>query len=217
MAGHRENPEERLLSAAFSEERLDDGGAVSGQNAGGDFYPVVEAGVGEDFEAGTDGTAFGIVGAEDKARDAGLDEGARAHAAGLNGDVQRSIRKAVVAKPAGRFSQTDDFGVGGGVAIANGAIARTGKDLAVVDEQGADGDFAGLVSGTRFSECFLHELDVNIHRRRENNMRKRVETKLTNCWVEGGTRHEENRRGQRTEALTRRSSGIEKKEIKAVA
>jgi len=217
MAGHRENPEERLLSAAFSEERLDDGGAVSGQNAGSDFYPVVEAGVGEDFEAGTDGTAFGIVGAEDKARDAGLDEGARAHAAGLNGDVQRSIRKAVVAKPAGRFSQTDDFGVGGGVAIAHGAIARTGKDLAVVDEQGADGDFAGLVSGTRFSECFLHELDVNIHRRRENNMRKRVETKLTNCWVEGGTRHEENRRERRTEALTRRSSGIEKKEIKAVA
>ena len=185
-----------MLTAAFSEETLDDGGAVSGQNAGGDFYLVVEPRVGEDFEAGADGAAFGIVGAEDKARDAGLDEGARAHTAGLNGDVERGIGKAVVAKPAGRFSQTDNFGVGGGVAIAHGAIARTGKDLAVVDEQGADGDFAGLGSGTRFSECFLHELDVNIHRRRENNMRKRGETKLTNCWVEGGTRHEENKEGR---------------------
>ncbi len=185
-----------MLTAAFSEETLDDGGAVSGQNAGGDFYLVVEPRVGEDFEAGADGAAFGIVGAEDKARDAGLDEGTRAHTARLNGDVEGGIRKAVVAKPAGRFSQTDDFSVGSGVAIAHGAIARTGKDLAVVDEQGADGDFAGLGSGTRFSECFLHELDVNIHRRRENNMRKRGGSKLTNCWVEGGTRHEENKEGR---------------------
>jgi len=83
---------------------------------------MVEARVGEDFEAGADGAAFGIVGAIDEARDPGLNDGAGAHAAELDGDVERGIRKAVVAKKAGGFSQSNDFGVGRGVAIANGAI-----------------------------------------------------------------------------------------------
>ena len=73
--------------AAFGEKRLDYGGAISGQDASGDINLVVEARVGEDFEAGVDGAAFGVVGAVNKARDASLDDGTRAHAAGLNGDV----------------------------------------------------------------------------------------------------------------------------------
>src|SRR5260370_26195870 len=94
---------------------------------------MVEARVGEDFEAGADGAAFGIVGAVDEAGDTGLDDSARAHAAELDGDVERGNRKAVVAKKAGAFSQNKDFGVGRGGAIADGALDRTARKFAVMD------------------------------------------------------------------------------------
>lgn len=104
---------------------------------------VVEARVGEDFEAGADGAAFGIVGAVDETRDSGLDDRASAHAAGLEGDVERSVGKTVVAEKAGSFAEDNDFGVGGWVTVADGAVAGTGEDLAVVDEDSSNGDFAG--------------------------------------------------------------------------
>lgn len=170
----------------FAEERLDDGGAVGGEDVGRDFYLMVEAGVGEDFEAGADGAAFGIIGAVDKARDTGLDDGARTHAARLNGDVKRGVREAVVAKEAGGFAQRDDFGVGSGVAIANGAIASTGEDFAVVDDHGADGDFAGRGCGAGFRECFLHELGVGFHVPREDIMFHRRLYQLSVWWQDSG-------------------------------
>ncbi len=126
----------------------------------------------EDFEAGADGAAFGVVGAVDEARDTGLDDGACAHAARLDSDVECGIGEAVVAEKAGGFAKDDDFGVGGGVAIADGAVARTGEDLAVMDEYGADGNLAGYGRGTSFGQGFLHILDVSFHLRRENNMRE---------------------------------------------
>jgi len=68
---HRRKP---VLLAACGEERLDDGGTFGGEDARNDFYLMVEARVGEDFEAGADGPAFGIVGAVDKTRDTGLED-----------------------------------------------------------------------------------------------------------------------------------------------
>ena len=130
--------------AAFGEKRLDYGGAISGQDASGDINLVVEARVGEDFEAGADGAAFGVVSPVDEARNAGLDDGAGAHAAGLDSDVQRGIGKAVIAEEMGGFAENDDLGVCGGVTVANGAIAGTCEDLAVMYEDGANGDFAGI-------------------------------------------------------------------------
>src|SRR5216683_2973105 len=161
---------ERYRSTVFGEERLEDDGAVCGEDTGGDFHLMIKARVGEDFEAGADGAAFGIVGAVDEAGDTGLNDSARAHAAELDGDVERGIRKAVVAKKAGGFSQSNDFGVGRGVAIADGAVAGTGENPAVMDEHGADGDFAGCGGGAGLSKSFLHELNVGFHLPREDNM-----------------------------------------------
>jgi hypothetical protein len=157
-------------STALREERLQNRGAIGGEDASGDFYMMVEARVGEDFEAGADGTALGIVGAVNEARDPGLDNGAGTHAAGLDSDVEHSISKAIVAEKASGFANDDDFGVCGGVAIANGAISRTSQNLSVVDEHGADGDFAGGHRGTRFGERFVHELDLGFHLPPEDNM-----------------------------------------------
>ncbi len=159
-------------STAFREERLDDGGALNGEDASGDFYLMVEARVGEDFKARADGAAFGIIGAVDETRDTRLDDGARAHATGLDGDVKRGVGETVVAKNTCSFAKNNDFGVSGGVAIADGAVARTGENFAVMDEHGADGYFAGCCRSARFNQRFPHELDVSFHLRRENNTRK---------------------------------------------
>jgi hypothetical protein len=149
--------------AAFGEEGLKDGGAVGGEDARGNFYVMVEARVGEDFEAGADGTALGIFGTVNEARDAGLDDGAGAHAARLDGDVKDRIGEAMVAEKTSGFAKYNHFRVGRGVIVTDGAIAGTDQNLMVVDEHGANGDFGGFGRGTGFRERFLHELNVCFH------------------------------------------------------
>jgi hypothetical protein len=72
----------------------------------------------------------------------------------------------------GGFAQSHDFGVGGRITIADGPVARTGKNPAVVDKHGSDGNFAGCGRGTSFRQGFLHVLDISFHAGRENNTRK---------------------------------------------
>jgi hypothetical protein len=151
---------------------LKDGGAVGGEDARGNSYVMVEARVGEDFEAGADGTALGIFGTVNEARDAGLDDGAGAHAAGLDGDVERGVGETVVGEPSGGFAKDDDFGVGGGVVVTNGAVAGTCEDSIVVNEHGADRNFTGISRSTSFGESELHEMKIVGHQRHEDNMGK---------------------------------------------
>jgi len=111
---------------------------------------VIEDRVVQDFKTRTDGAAFGITRAVDEARDAGLDEGAGAHAAWFYRDVECCSRHAVVAEEASSFPDNDDLGVSGGVTVTNCTIAGAGEDFAVVDDKGADGDFACGSSGAGF-------------------------------------------------------------------
>jgi hypothetical protein len=133
---------------------------------------MVEVRVREDLEAGADGAALGVVSTVDEARDTGLDDGACAHGAGLDGDVEDGVGEAIITKAASGFAKNDDFSVGGRVAIANGAIAGASEDFAVVDDYCADRDFSGLGRGASFRESLLHDLDVGLHLPRENNMRE---------------------------------------------
>jgi hypothetical protein len=149
--------------AALGEEGLEDGGAFCCEDSGGGFYLMVEARVGKDLETGADSATFGVVGTVDETWDTGLDDGAGAHAAGLDGDVERGISEAIVAEKAGGFAKGNHFRMGCGVIVADGAIAGTGQNLAVVDEHGANGDFAGYRRGARFCERFLHELEISLH------------------------------------------------------
>ena len=66
---------------------------------------------------------FGSVGAINEARDAGLDDGPGAHAARFQGYVESCPSHAVVAEEASGFADHDDFGVRGGIAVANRAVA----------------------------------------------------------------------------------------------
>src|SRR5580704_10851234 len=85
------------FSAAGGEEVLDYFGALGGQHTRGNFHLMVEFGVRQHLEAGTDGAALYIVAAVHHARDARLDDGAGAHAAWLDRDVERRACKAIVA------------------------------------------------------------------------------------------------------------------------
>ncbi len=160
--------------AAGGEEGLQDGGAVSSEKARNDFYLMIESGVCEDFETGTDGAALWIIGAVDEAWNAGLDYGPCAHAARFQGDIESCARHSVIAEEASGFADYDDFGVRGGVTVANCAVARAGQNFAVMDEHGADGYFARSGRGAGFLEGRLHECDVRFHLRREDNMRGEV-------------------------------------------
>ncbi len=155
--------------AAGGEEGLKDRSAVCGQNARNDFHLVIESGVRENFETRTDGAALGVVCAIDDARNAGLDDSAGAHAAGFNRDVERCAGHAVVAEETRCFTNHDDLGVGGRVTVANGAVAGAGEDFTVMDEDGANGDFACDSSGTRLVDGHSHKLDVVFHPGRKDN------------------------------------------------
>ena len=113
---------------------------------------MVEFGAGEDLEAGAEGAAFGVVGSVDDAGDARLDDGSGAHGAGFEGDVESGAGEPVIVDGLGHFTNGDDFGVGGGVVIADGAIAGAHEDGATVDHDCADGYFAGFGGGLGFGE-----------------------------------------------------------------
>jgi hypothetical protein len=133
---------------------------------------MVQPGIREDCEAGAEGAALGVVGGVNDAWNARLDDRASAHAAGLECNVKSGARKAVVAKQARGFAKDDDFGVGGGVVVTNGAVAGTGEDCIVVDKHGADRNFADISRSAGFGESELHEMKIVGHQRHEDNMGK---------------------------------------------
>ena len=146
---------------------MDDSGAIGGEDTGSDLDLMVEPRIREDLEASTNRAALGVVGAVDQARDASLNDRTGAHAARLDGDVEGGACEAVIAETAGGFAKDDDFGVGRGVIVADGAVAGACEDLALMDQESADGDFAGRGRGAGFGERLLHELDVGFHLSRE--------------------------------------------------
>jgi hypothetical protein len=147
---------------------LEQGCGVFSEDSKGDLDLMIEFGVGKDFETGADGTAFGVVGAVDESRNAGLDHGAGAHAAWFNADIEGDTSEAVIAKNLGSFANDDNFRVGGGVAIAYRPVARTGEDSAVVHKDGANRNFACRCRSAGLSKGFLHELEIGFHVGREN-------------------------------------------------
>jgi hypothetical protein len=149
--------------AAGGEEVLKDAGGLGGEDAGSDFDLVVEFGVGEDFEAGAEGAALGIVGSVDEAGNARLDKGSGTHRARFEGDVESCVREAVIAENTGSFADDHNFGVGSGIVVANSAVAGASEDSAFVNEERPDGDFAGCGGGAGFVERELHEIGVVRH------------------------------------------------------
>jgi len=142
---------------------VQEGGGVLGEEPGGDFDLMIQFGAGEQLEAGTEGAAFGVVGGIDESGNPRLYDGTSAHGAGFQSNVEKGVGEAVVAKKMRGFTEDDNFGVGGGVSITNGAIAGARENRLIVDEHGANGDFASGGRGAGFVESQLHEVKIVRH------------------------------------------------------
>jgi len=145
-----------MLSAALAEEVGEQRAALFGEQAGGDFDAVVKLRVVDDGEYGAAGAGLGVGRGVDEACDAGVEDGAGAHGAGFEGDVEGAaggvLRQAVVGEVARGLAQGDDLGVGGGVVVAEDAVLAAGDDLVLVDDDRADGDLAGEFGGAGFGD-----------------------------------------------------------------
>ncbi len=164
---------------------MQQGGRVFGEEAGSDFDLVIQLGAGEQLEAGTKGAAFGVIGGVDESRNPRLDDGTGTHGAGFEGDVEDGAGEAVVAEEARGFTEDDDFGVGGGVVIADGAITGAREDDIVVDEHGANGNLVGGGRGAGFVESKPHVIEIVRHGRNEEKSltQRRLRALTGSCWV----------------------------------
>jgi hypothetical protein len=109
--------------ATGCEEGLEKGTGFFGEDAWGDFDMMIQLGVGQEFEAGSESTAFWIIGSVHHARDAGLDDRSGTHCAGFQSYVQHRLGQAIIFKFSRSFAQDHDFGVRGWVAVADRAVA----------------------------------------------------------------------------------------------
>ena len=146
------------------------GGGFVGEDAGNDFDVMIQARMGEYFETGANGAAFWVVSAVNETWNAGLNHSAGAHRARFESDVKRGASETVIGKNMGGFAEDDDFGVGGRVIVADGAITGAGDDFVFVDKDGTDGNFAGIGGSTRFVERELHVLEVGEHRKKDSTL-----------------------------------------------
>jgi hypothetical protein len=113
-------------------------------------------------EAGLHGAAFGVFRAVNQTGETGLNHGAGAHGAGLDGDVERGAGQTIVADPLRRFAQRNYLGMRGGIAIADSAVSGARDDLIVQHYHRADWDFSAFGGCASFLQRCLHELHVMV-------------------------------------------------------
>ena len=89
-----------------------------------------------------------------------MDHGAGAHGAGFDGDVEGCPGEAIISDTFRGFTQSDYFGVRGGIAIGNGAVSGAGYDLLIDYYNGADGHFAEFGCAAGFFERGAYEAGV---------------------------------------------------------
>ena len=102
--------------------------------------------------------AFHVLRPKHQPADARMADRPGAHGAGLQGDHQGQASEAIVAAFFRRGAQGQDLGVGGGVVAADGGVMGGGDHLAGrrIDDDGANGCFAGVSGGLRVVERDAH-------------------------------------------------------------
>jgi hypothetical protein len=151
---------------AISKERLQHFRAASGQHSAANRDLVVQLRMIQDLHYRMHGPRLGVVRAIYQALHAGVHQGASAHRAGLNGDKQRAPFEAMVTYGCTGFTQRDDLGVGGWVAVCNVAVPSSAYnpasacDLAVADVVAyydrTHGNFPSLQRSLGAAQSFLH-------------------------------------------------------------
>lgn len=144
------------MLAAGAKEVCEQRPALFREQAGDDFDLVVKLGVVHDAENRAAGAGFGVGGRVDEAGDARVQDGAGAHGARFERDVEGAAafrsEDAVVRERASGFAEGDDLGVGGGIAVAEDSVLASANDLVFVDDDCAYGDFAVGFGGLGFGD-----------------------------------------------------------------
>ena len=89
-------------------------------------------------------TAFAVIGGKIQTPDACQGQSARAHGAGLQGDIEITADQPLAAQDFGCGAHHHHFGMGGRIMIAQNPITRTGNHPAIAHQNSADRHFSGL-------------------------------------------------------------------------
>ncbi len=117
---------------------------------------MVEAFVFEEVHQGAAATGFGVGRAVVDLVDAGEDDSAGAHGAGLERDVEARAFEPPASEVGGGLGDGQDLGMGRGVLEDFALVVGFADDLAVVDDNAADGDLPGLEGLLGFAQSGLH-------------------------------------------------------------
>ena len=118
----------------------------------------------EETGAVGDSAALWIAGPEDQAADPRVTDRAGAHGARLEGDQQRQARQTVVADRAGRRSQRQDLGVGGGIPQGDRRVPGPSDQGSRrrIDHDRADGGLPDQRGGLRLGQGDAHVGEIMV-------------------------------------------------------
>jgi len=118
--------------------------------------PVIQGGMVKHPHHRMHRTGFGIIRSINQTPDTRMHHCARAHSARLNCNKQVTPAQAMVAKGCCGFPQSHEFGMCGGIGVANVAIEAAANDLTLANDYGADGNFIDLERTLSGSNSLLH-------------------------------------------------------------
>jgi hypothetical protein len=118
---------------------------------------MVQTGVIQYLHRRMDGARLRVIGAVDQALEPGVNQSAGAHRTRLNCNKQLAAFQSMVTESCTGFAQGDYLGVGGGIGVANVAVAAPANDLSAAHNDCAYGDFSRSQRPLSGSESFFHE------------------------------------------------------------
>jgi hypothetical protein len=144
-------------STPFLKEPLEQRRGFGLRQAAIDLRPMMAGRRGVELHAVVHRAAFRIGGPVIKPADARKRDGARAHRARLERDVEIAIDQPLGTERRAGGADGDDLGMGGRVMVDERAIAGAGDDGAVMHNDAADRNLATVAGRVRFLQRLVHE------------------------------------------------------------
>ena len=131
------------------------------QHASGHIKPMVQARIGIEVVQRAQRTRLGIGRAIHATSHARVNHNSRAHAAGFQRHIDRTVGKAPAAKRLGSGAHGRKLGMSRRILVELAPIVRPRDDLAVAHHHSANGHFAHCRGGARHRQRLAHELLVD--------------------------------------------------------
>ena len=148
--------DQRRFLATVLKERLQQFCAAACKDATADFHAVVQLRMIYDLHHRVHRSGFRIVGAVDQALDARVHQCSGAHRARFNCSKQLALLQTMVTDGCTGLAQSDDFGMGRGIVVADVAIPSPADDSAAAGDYGSYRDFSGFQGALSAAQGFLH-------------------------------------------------------------